>query len=297
MAIRLFYPFAQHWAENRCHFGETWCFPPACFRSPSTDTRHRSTTTTSAAKFDAQRGGIQCCASIRSTSYYQRGNAWGARAHIISWSAKAARGWFLLERAGHVRATANRRAQSTSRPPIHEADWLWLWVVENDCFYEWTKLPLMCGRNVYKPRQPDASMATWSKHGVLAVELSWCCKLDRVSGISILQSMLPCTTWRHRDLSRMSSFKVHMRFFFSLSLKSQFLSLPQACFMENLINGRKLIYVNCVYLPRLGITNFKDMQVRRTDSYLLSYRIYSYSSIYILFIYPRFTLSRHIIIG
>ncbi|XP_075900863.1 sterile alpha motif domain-containing protein 15-like isoform X2 [Nelusetta ayraudi] len=33
------------------------------------------------------------------------------------------------------------------------------------------------------------------------------------------------------------------------------------CFTENLVNGRKLIYVNCVYLPRLGITNFKDMQV------------------------------------
>ncbi|XP_059212407.1 sterile alpha motif domain-containing protein 15-like [Centropristis striata] len=41
------------------------------------------------------------------------------------------------------------------------------------------------------------------------------------------------------------------------------LGFPQykACFMENLITGRKLIYVNCVYLPRLGITDFKDMKV------------------------------------
>ncbi|XP_029903367.1 sterile alpha motif domain-containing protein 15-like [Myripristis murdjan] len=35
----------------------------------------------------------------------------------------------------------------------------------------------------------------------------------------------------------------------------------KACFTENFITGRKLIYVNCVYLPRLGITDFKDMQV------------------------------------
>ncbi|XP_008283694.1 sterile alpha motif domain-containing protein 15 [Stegastes partitus] len=35
----------------------------------------------------------------------------------------------------------------------------------------------------------------------------------------------------------------------------------QACFTENFITGRKLIYVNCTYLPRLGITDFKDMQV------------------------------------
>ncbi|XP_074541622.1 sterile alpha motif domain-containing protein 15-like [Halichoeres trimaculatus] len=41
------------------------------------------------------------------------------------------------------------------------------------------------------------------------------------------------------------------------------LGFPQykACFMDNLITGRKLIYVNCIYLPRLGITDFKDMQV------------------------------------
>ncbi|XP_030260289.1 sterile alpha motif domain-containing protein 15-like [Sparus aurata] len=35
----------------------------------------------------------------------------------------------------------------------------------------------------------------------------------------------------------------------------------KACFTENLITGRKLIYVNCIHLPRLGITDFKDMQV------------------------------------
>ncbi|XP_034017470.1 sterile alpha motif domain-containing protein 15-like [Thalassophryne amazonica] len=35
----------------------------------------------------------------------------------------------------------------------------------------------------------------------------------------------------------------------------------KACFTENCITGRKLIYVNCTYLPRLGITDFKDMQV------------------------------------
>ncbi|XP_047429631.1 sterile alpha motif domain-containing protein 15-like [Mugil cephalus] len=41
------------------------------------------------------------------------------------------------------------------------------------------------------------------------------------------------------------------------------LGFPQyeACFTDNRITGRKLIYVNCTYLPRLGITDFKDMQV------------------------------------
>ncbi|XP_026197460.1 sterile alpha motif domain-containing protein 15 [Anabas testudineus] len=41
------------------------------------------------------------------------------------------------------------------------------------------------------------------------------------------------------------------------------LGFPQykACFTDNQITGRKLIYVNCVYLPRLGITDFTDMQV------------------------------------
>ncbi|KAG7237132.1 hypothetical protein INR49_032773 [Caranx melampygus] len=41
------------------------------------------------------------------------------------------------------------------------------------------------------------------------------------------------------------------------------LGFPQykACFTDNLITGRKLIYVNCIYLPRLGVTDFKDMQV------------------------------------
>lgn len=33
------------------------------------------------------------------------------------------------------------------------------------------------------------------------------------------------------------------------------------CFTENFINGRKLICVNCSSMPRLGITDFKDMQV------------------------------------
>ncbi|MEQ2254284.1 hypothetical protein ILYODFUR_002212 [Ilyodon furcidens] len=35
----------------------------------------------------------------------------------------------------------------------------------------------------------------------------------------------------------------------------------KACFTENFISGRKLIYVNCNNLPKLGITDFKDMQV------------------------------------
>ncbi|XP_023285800.1 sterile alpha motif domain-containing protein 15 [Seriola lalandi dorsalis] len=41
------------------------------------------------------------------------------------------------------------------------------------------------------------------------------------------------------------------------------LGFPQykACFTDNLITGRRLIYVNCIYLPRLGVTDFKDMQV------------------------------------
>ncbi|KAM3602224.1 uncharacterized protein V6R79_000108 [Siganus canaliculatus] len=40
------------------------------------------------------------------------------------------------------------------------------------------------------------------------------------------------------------------------------LGFPQykACFTENHITGRKLILVNCTNLPKLGITDFKDMQ-------------------------------------
>uniref|UniRef100_A0A3B5KKF1 SAM domain-containing protein n=1 Tax=Takifugu rubripes TaxID=31033 RepID=A0A3B5KKF1_TAKRU len=34
-----------------------------------------------------------------------------------------------------------------------------------------------------------------------------------------------------------------------------------ACFTDNLINGRKLIHINCSNMPRLGITDFKDMKV------------------------------------
>ncbi|XP_061097382.1 sterile alpha motif domain-containing protein 15-like [Conger conger] len=32
------------------------------------------------------------------------------------------------------------------------------------------------------------------------------------------------------------------------------------CFTENCVTGKKLIYVNCCYLPRLGITDFEDMK-------------------------------------
>ncbi|XP_028461717.1 sterile alpha motif domain-containing protein 15 isoform X1 [Perca flavescens] len=41
------------------------------------------------------------------------------------------------------------------------------------------------------------------------------------------------------------------------------LGFPQykACFTENCITGRKLIYVNCIYMPRLGIRDFKDMKL------------------------------------
>ncbi|CAL8394503.1 unnamed protein product [Arctogadus glacialis] len=41
------------------------------------------------------------------------------------------------------------------------------------------------------------------------------------------------------------------------------LGYPQykECFTDNFITGRKLIFVNCRYLPRMGITDFKDMQV------------------------------------
>ncbi|XP_024146913.1 sterile alpha motif domain-containing protein 15 [Oryzias melastigma] len=41
------------------------------------------------------------------------------------------------------------------------------------------------------------------------------------------------------------------------------LGFPQykACFTENHISGRKLIFVNCSNLPKLGIVDFKDMQV------------------------------------
>uniref|UniRef100_A0A4W6DP85 SAM domain-containing protein n=1 Tax=Lates calcarifer TaxID=8187 RepID=A0A4W6DP85_LATCA len=45
------------------------------------------------------------------------------------------------------------------------------------------------------------------------------------------------------------------------------LGFPQykACFTDNFITGRKLIYVNCIYLPRLGVTDFKDMQKHQTE--------------------------------
>ncbi|KAM9778179.1 sterile alpha motif domain-containing protein 15-like [Syngnathus typhle] len=32
------------------------------------------------------------------------------------------------------------------------------------------------------------------------------------------------------------------------------------CFTENCVTGRKLIFVDCVHMPRLGITDFKHMQ-------------------------------------
>ncbi|MCI4389486.1 hypothetical protein PGIGA_G00098530 [Pangasianodon gigas] len=40
------------------------------------------------------------------------------------------------------------------------------------------------------------------------------------------------------------------------------LGYPQytACFTENFITGKKLIYMNCCYLPRLGITDFEHMK-------------------------------------
>lgn len=40
------------------------------------------------------------------------------------------------------------------------------------------------------------------------------------------------------------------------------INYPQSCFTENHITGKKLIYVNCCYLPRIGITKFEDMKVR-----------------------------------
>lgn len=33
------------------------------------------------------------------------------------------------------------------------------------------------------------------------------------------------------------------------------------CFTENFITGRKLIYVDCTNLPKLGITDFEHMKV------------------------------------
>ncbi|KAJ3607060.1 hypothetical protein NHX12_026575 [Muraenolepis orangiensis] len=38
------------------------------------------------------------------------------------------------------------------------------------------------------------------------------------------------------------------------------------CFTDNFITGRKLVFVNCCYLPRMGITDFKDMQVSEGSS-------------------------------
>uniref|UniRef100_A0A096LR48 SAM domain-containing protein n=1 Tax=Poecilia formosa TaxID=48698 RepID=A0A096LR48_POEFO len=35
----------------------------------------------------------------------------------------------------------------------------------------------------------------------------------------------------------------------------------KACFTENFITGKKLIHVNCNNLPKLGITDFRDMLV------------------------------------
>ncbi|XP_061900998.1 sterile alpha motif domain-containing protein 15-like isoform X1 [Entelurus aequoreus] len=36
------------------------------------------------------------------------------------------------------------------------------------------------------------------------------------------------------------------------------------CFTDNCITGRKLIFVDCVHMPRIGITDFKDMQAIST---------------------------------
>ncbi|XP_026888264.2 sterile alpha motif domain-containing protein 15 [Electrophorus electricus] len=40
------------------------------------------------------------------------------------------------------------------------------------------------------------------------------------------------------------------------------LGYPQytECFTENFITGKKLVFVNCNYLPRLGITDFEYMK-------------------------------------
>ncbi|XP_062857450.1 sterile alpha motif domain-containing protein 15-like [Trichomycterus rosablanca] len=40
------------------------------------------------------------------------------------------------------------------------------------------------------------------------------------------------------------------------------IGFPQymGCFTENHITGKKLIYVNCCYLPQIGITNFEHMK-------------------------------------
>lgn len=175
------------------------------------------------------------------------------------------------ERAGYVHATANRRAQSTSRPQIHEADWLWPWVVENNRFYEWTKLPLMCGRN--ETYINTGSLALPWQLGANMEFLQWSCDdvANWIESLGYPYYRVCCHA--PPDATEIwpacQNLKYIWDFFFPLWLKSQFLSLSQACFTENLVNGRKLIYVNCVYLPRLGITNFKDMQVEQTDSYLL----------------------------
>ncbi|XP_028677359.1 sterile alpha motif domain-containing protein 15-like [Erpetoichthys calabaricus] len=40
------------------------------------------------------------------------------------------------------------------------------------------------------------------------------------------------------------------------------LGFPQykECFTDNFIDGRKLIFINCSTLPRIGITDFEDMK-------------------------------------
>lgn len=42
---------------------------------------------------------------------------------------------------------------------------------------------------------------------------------------------------------------------------SCFIDCPQACFRENLINGRKLITVDASSLPRMGVTDFEHIKV------------------------------------
>lgn len=66
-----------------------------------------------------------------------------------------------------------------------------------------------------------------------------------------------------------------MTFHFS-KLWPCYLFLSQACFTDNQITGRKLIYVNCVYLPRLGITDFTDMQVSKNTFVLACSKYSSY---------------------
>lgn len=88
--------------------------------------------------------------------------------------------------------------------------------------------------------------------------LSWCCEMDWVFRIPAIQSRLRDKIVRTEQPVSVQHIRTPLKI---LILFCIYVFVLQACFTDNLITGRKLIYVNCIYLPRLGVTDFKHIQV------------------------------------